>query len=495
MESLLHAVIARLPLGQGFLQTLQQALDPQLLDDLFEQHRGTGSEQKVTFTFLVEWIGNALVNHRGSGRQALQELAALELLPACQAAIYGKLRRVPVELSQALVAATAQRLQQLLPTALNATTLGSVPPSLKDHRVLIVDGKKLKNLPKRSRSLQGLRGKLLGGKVVAGFCLNDGLVTHLEATLDGEANDAPLTPGLIAQSCASHPSESLLFVADRQFCDLKIPNMILEKGQHFVIRQNRKTGFHPENSVVLCDSPQRTVHDSVGWLGSPKDQRRLRVRQIMLQQANTEDVLIVTSLLDAERYPAEDLLSLYKCRWQIEQVFQQLHEVFEQETYVGSSPSGAVFQFAMCVLLYNVVHVLRVLIAEQKQMAPRRISTKMLFVSLQRELKALSVFVPTDLWGRMFAKVPPAQLRRALGPLLLQSWSALWIKCVEHKPRRPPVERRVSGNHASAQKLILQHRAAKNQALREAKAQREAQYQAEVAARKAAALPPTPSIC
>lgn len=475
MDSFTDQILARVPLARGFLQVLQQALDPQLLDDLFEQHRGTGSEQKVTFPFLVEWVGNALIKHRGSGRQAMQELLAMDQLPARERAIYGKLQRVPAELSQALVAATAQRLQRLLPTS----DAMQIPLSLRTHRIMIVDGKKLKKLPKRLIALHGLRGKLLGGKVVAGFCLNDGLVTHIEATLDGEANDAPLTPGLVAQCCASHPGESLLFVADRQFSDLKIPNMILKSEQQFAIRHTKKMGFYPENSVVLCDTPQRKVLDSVGWLGSPKSKQRVRVRQVSLQQPGLDEVLIDTSLLDSDRYPAEELLSLYKSRWEIEQVFQKLQEVFELESYIGTSPNGAVFQFAICALLYNVVHVLRVLIAQQQKLQPRQVSTSMLVVSLQRELQALSVLVPTSLWGTIWPQVIAQQLLSELGQQLIKSWSSTWLKCVDIKPRRPPLERRVAGNHASAQKLIQANHETKLQAKRAAKAASKQQLNAQ----------------
>ena len=40
---------------------------PRVLDELFEDHRGTGSEQKVSFGLLVQLVADALLEHRGSG--------------------------------------------------------------------------------------------------------------------------------------------------------------------------------------------------------------------------------------------------------------------------------------------------------------------------------------------------------------------------------------------------------------------------------------------
>jgi hypothetical protein len=48
---------------------------------------------------------------------------------------------------------------------------------------------------------------------------------------------------------------------------------------------------------------------------------------VTLRRDGEEDVILVTGLLDAAAYPAEDLLALYLARWGIERVFQQITEV------------------------------------------------------------------------------------------------------------------------------------------------------------------------
>ena len=45
------------------------------------------------------------------------------------------------------------------------------------------------------------------------------------------------------------------------------------------------------------------------------------------EYGDANDVAIVTDLLDANAYPAEDLLTHYLSRWGIEQIFQKVTKI------------------------------------------------------------------------------------------------------------------------------------------------------------------------
>jgi hypothetical protein len=303
MESFDREVLNRLPLAEAVWTLLRHVADEALLTQLFERHRGTGSERQVRFALLVELVADALLQHAGSGRQSFQAAREANRLTATNEAVYGKLRRLPLQLSEAFVRETARRLRHVLPP----DQAGDVPSALRAYQVVVVDGKKLKRLPKRLKALHGVRGKILGGKAVAGLLLNEGLVIAMHASPDGEANDAPLAPQLVDQ-CQQECSGPVLYVADRQFCDLKIPRHIASRSQWFLIRYSKKMLFSAENERDVGDCPGRAVHEAWGWLGRAKDPRRMYVRQITLVRPDAEDVILVTNLLDAEEAPAEQLL-------------------------------------------------------------------------------------------------------------------------------------------------------------------------------------------
>jgi len=450
MEPFALEVISRLPLAEAVWRLWRQVLGDDFLSDLFGRYRATGSEQKVTFAVLVRLITEALLDHHGSGRQSFRAGRNSGLLCSSDAAVYGKLRRLPLPLSEAFLREATQRMRAMLPP----DAASEVPPALREFSVLIVDGKKLKRLPKRLAPLRQTHGKVLGGKVVAGLLLEEGLVVAMHASPDGEANDAPLTPGLLAQVPVAGRR---LYVADRQFCDLKIPRGIDEQSDAYVIRYSKKMLFFPEGTARQQVVEGRPVVDVQGWLGRVQDPRRMYVRQITLSRDDQEDIILVTNLLDADRYPAEALLQVYLARWTIERVFQQVTEVFHLDKLVSSSPQGAIFQFALCTLLYNLIQVLRRHIAAAHQRPARTLSSEMIFTDTRKQLVASAQLIPPDQLQDWLAEpLDDAALARRLRELTAQVWSDLWIKCPSKKRRPPQPKQRVPGNHSSAWKLIQQ---------------------------------------
>jgi IS4 transposase len=117
------------------------------------------------------------------------------------------------------------------------------------------------------------------------------------------------------------------------------------------------------------------------------------VRALTLQRPGEEDLILVTDLLAADAYPADDLLELYARRWGIERVFQQVTEVFALEGLIGGSPEATVFQFAFCLLLYNLIHVVRARVAAAQQREPETISVENLFDDVRRELMAWNLMI------------------------------------------------------------------------------------------------------
>ena len=160
MELFDREVLSRLPLAEAVWTLLRYVADEQLLSELFECHRRTGSERDVPFSLLVELVTDALLQHAGSGRQSFQAAREAERLSATNEAVYGKLRRVPLPLSEAFVRETTRRLRQVLPEGLAS----DVPPALSQYRVLVVDGKKLKRLPKRLKALRQCAERCLAAR-------------------------------------------------------------------------------------------------------------------------------------------------------------------------------------------------------------------------------------------------------------------------------------------------------------------------------------------
>jgi hypothetical protein len=453
-------VLARLPLAEAVLCLWAYLAQDDVLNDLFERHRGRSFQERLTFPTFVQLIADALTRYHGSGRKSFRKAQEQGRLPTGIRTVYGKLGRVPLSLALGLFADFTARLRPLLPAG---TTVAQLPACLDGLSVVVVDGKKIKRVAKRLRLLRGQPGKLYGGKLLVAYLPREGLAVALAADPDGEANAIRLVPQLLpqARACIAGPR---LWVEDRQFCDLDQPQRCGADGDHFLIRFSLKTSFHPDPQRPARsgqDSEGRPVTQEWGWMGAEKDPRRCYVRRITLHRPLEEAVMLVTDLLDEHRYPAEDLLAVYLARWQIETVFQQITEVFDLRQLIGCTPQATVFQASFCLVLYNLIQVIRAYIAAEQVPPPpvASLSAEQIFADIREELVALQrVLTPAE----VVACVPRPQTLAAvvarLRELLRGVWSRDWVKAKNAKRRPQGKKAKGAGAHTSVHKVLQAHR-------------------------------------
>jgi Transposase DDE domain len=447
-------VLGRLPLAEAVLTLWRWVADPLFLLSLFARHRGTSYEKVLSFGVLVQLIADALLEHRGSGRKSFARAQERGQLETSVQAVYQKLGRVPLELSEAWLAESTDRVWSVYPQA----ALVAVPPSLQAFMVLVVDGKALKRVAKRLKPLRGRKGGILGGKALVALELSRGLAVAMATDPDGETNEAKLVPALLPQVRARRAGPRL-GVADRQFCDLRQTAAFAAEQDHFVVRSHPKTHFCPDATRPAQhgeDPPGRVWVEDWGWLGCERAKQRRFVRRITLYRPGEETVIVLTDLLDAEQYPANPLLALYLARWGIERVFQQITEVFHLQALIGTTPQGTVFQLAFCLLLYNLLQVVRAYVATAQARPPETISTELLFDDVQRQLVALTELVPPLTVAPLCAPfLSPDSLGQHLRRLLETVWTSRWLKAPAKKPKAPTTRQAIHGNQTSVYRLLV----------------------------------------
>ncbi len=253
-----------------------------------------------------------------------------------------------------------------------------------------------------------------------------------------------------------------LWLGDSQFCDLDQAGRFATAGDHFLVRYHPKIHFHPDaqrRPRQGTDAAGRPYTEDWGWLGAATDRRRRYVRRLTLERTGDEPLVLITDLLDADRYPAADLFALYAARWGIERVFQQVTEVFPLKRLIGGSPQAGIFQLAFCLLLYNMIQVLRNHVAAAEQWQPDDISLEKLFDDVERELTAWSVLVEPADTVAAFAVVPSvAQVKRRLAKLLGTVWQDRWLKSVNEKPRPHRARPNATRSHTSVHRVLEEHR-------------------------------------
>ena len=446
-------ILSRLPLAEAVLSLWRWVADPVFLLSVFARHRGLGYEKEISFGVLVQLIADALLEHQGSGRKSFARGREQGLLTASVQAVYQKLGRIPLGLSEAWLAESTARLRPLYPGAARL----SLSPALAGLEVIIGDGKAIKRVAKRLKPLRGRKGGVLGGKALVALELRSGVVVAMATHADGETNEAKLVPALLPQ-VREPVGGRRLWVADRQFCDLTQPAAFAVGDDHFLVRYHPKTPFCPDPTWPAQRGPDaqgRVWEQDWGWLGSEKAKPRRFVRRLTLYRPGEETIILLTDLLDAVQYPANDLLALYLACWGIERGFQQITEVFHLQTLIGTTPQGTIFQCAFCLLLYNLVQVVRVYVATAQARPVETLSTELLFDDVHRQLVAVTELVPAAQLERLFVSAPSAEdLREQLTLLLARVWTPRWLKAPAKKRKMPTPRTPIRGNQTSVYRLI-----------------------------------------
>jgi hypothetical protein len=441
-----------LPLAEAACRLLQHVAEEERLDRLFAQHRGRGYEKLLRFPQLVEMIGAALLEAGGSGYRIFSRVQEAGQLPTSMVAVYGKRSRLNVPLSMAFLSQLSDPLRELFPRSARREP----PRSLRTLATIILDGKAIKNVAKRLKPLRGVAGGLVGGRALVALEHATGLALAFHGEADGDANDARFVPALLPV-IRQRVIGPRLWLADRGFCDLVRLAELTQAEDHFLLRFHPKNSFHPDPQQPLRqghDAHQRRFVEAWGWLGAATHRQRRYVRRITLHREGEEEVILVTDLLSAQDYPATELLEHYQQRWGVERVFQQVTETFGLKGLIGGTPEATLFQFAFCLLLYNVMQTLRGFVASHQQRNCETISLEKLFVDVREEWTAWSVLVRRELVTLdHFHPQTTAQLGTRLHQLLGQHWSDRWIKAENKKPR-PTTQRSRQRTHASVHRLL-----------------------------------------
>lgn len=313
-----------------------------------------------------------------------------------------------------------------------------VPDSLAEFELVILDGKAIKRVQRRLKALWGAAGGLLGGRALVAMHWSTGLFLGMKSCEDGDANDVRFCQELVPEVRASLDAP-VLWIADAQFCDLTQPrHFTAQHGDHFLVRYHPKNAFVEDRSKKRrksTDENGRTVIESWGYLGAESNASRLYVRRITVKRPGEKDLILITDLIESKAYPALDLLWVYGERWSIESLFQKVTELYGLEKLISASPKGCLFQFAICLVLSNIIQMILGYLAEGADKEPEEISTSKLLDDVLEQLTSVrTLFSETEMLDCFPIILTPLALAVRLETLLYDIWR---LTSPARRSRRP----------------------------------------------------------
>jgi DDE family transposase len=446
------SVRARMPLAEAGHWLLRWACAEERLASIWDRHSGDCYEWVISFGTMVRLAGEALMLHGGSGRRAFEKAIEGGTLDASVTAAFGKLGRLPLAVSQAyLEEGTAAISELVVPVSVQEPRA-----CLRKFQVIVIDGKTIKNVQKRLKPLRQVRGGVIGGKGLVAVNNRTGLAFAMEANPDGDSSENKLVPGLLERIRRRVPGPRV-YIADRGFGNLVQAEQFTAEGDHFIARLNSCCKFtcDPDRAPVISrDKQGRKLTETWGVAGSKWNRRRRALRRIELQLAGKATVVIITDLEDPKKYPAAELMETYRERQEIEQVFQKTTEVFGLEHLIGSSPLAGLFQFAYCLLLYNIVRTLLGYVAEANDVATETVSMEKMFDDAQKQWTAWNVMFTYEQTEEYYRELPTrASLVSYLREILSDAWCPTWTKC-KPQPNRTVPHTPQKRTHSSAHRLL-----------------------------------------
>lgn len=181
------------------------------------------------------------------------------------------------------------------------------------------------------------------------------------------------------------PDHSLVLI-DRHYLQANVLVPLTSKGieRHWITRAKANTSFRSIQSLGKGDE---LVEFDVRAEARRKDHSlpsRFDARAIRYQRKGYPPQILLTSLLDAKRYPADEIRALYHERWEIELGFGELKtDMLERlETIRSKSPKAVAQEMWGLLLAYNLVRLEIERVAAELDVPPIRIS----FLAALREV-------------------------------------------------------------------------------------------------------------
>jgi hypothetical protein len=196
-----------------------------------------------------------------------------------------------------------------------------------------------------------------------------------------------------------------VLVGDRAFCSYAHLALLLSRGLHGVFRQHPRSKVNFRKFATGKKRPQTPRSRRPSWqvvkklarfdewvdFAKPKrcpdwmspqqyqllpDTLRARVLRYAVRRRGyrTRRVTLVTTLLDRNQYPAEELAQLYGGRWAVELNFRHLKTTMQMDVLHCETVQGVLKELWMFLLVYNLVRMVMLEAARRQHVPVDRIA-------------------------------------------------------------------------------------------------------------------------
>jgi hypothetical protein len=392
LDPLFERYVAKTPFAVMARSLLERTLSPESLNALFESKAESQYTRELTFSSVVDLIGQVVTRAFPSVRAAYLDKATD--IPVSLTSLYNKLQGVETTVAAGLVGLSAQQLQPLL-----EQIGGLLPEPIPGYQMHVLDGNAIAAVQHRLAETRANSAAPLPGKSLCVFRPAYQLVTHLVPCEDGHAQERSLVDPVL-----DLVEKDTVWVADRNFCFLRFLVGIAKKLGFFVLREHAGLNYKVVSELRprgRCDSGE-LFEQTIVLEGEDGKKRRLRRVVVKLKRATQDgdrELAILTNL--PKKVKAAAVADAYRKRWTIEGAFLDLTTTLDCEIDTLCYPKAALLVFGVAVLAYNLQSAIKGVMRSQHGAKKVEEELSRYFVSgeIGQVYRGMMVALPAEEWA------------------------------------------------------------------------------------------------
>jgi hypothetical protein len=254
------------------------------------------------------------------------------------------------------------------------------------------------------------------------------------------------------------------WMGDRNFCTMPFLFGIAERGATFLIREHASTTSgktlhgdrHARGRCKTGDVFEQSCELSHAKAGTTLKVRRITIVLDQPTGAGATEIHLLTNL-PVKAASASALAALYRERWTIENVFQELEQALRSEVNTLCYPKAALLAFCIALYLFNAISAMKLALhaahGDAGELA--KVSGYYLAEEISAIYGGMLIAIPAARWTSAFGKLTDRQFARQLCELA----KGVDIKRFLTRTRQPkkPRPKRSGGmreKHVSTARLI-----------------------------------------
>lgn len=177
-----------------------------------------------------------------------------------------------------------------------------------------------------------------------------------------------------------------IMLADRYMCAWHEIYLLKQRGIDSVTRLHHcriadfRRGQRVGKGDHIVEWPKPQLIRSIGWQSfkALPEQLTIRETRVQVQQPGfrSRNIVVVTTLLDAEEVTASDLAGLYRARWNAELDLRSLKQTMQMDILRCKTPELVRKEIWTHILAYNLIRTIIAQAANNHHIDPRTISFK-----------------------------------------------------------------------------------------------------------------------